>query len=58
MIQLKVTPAKDVRDEVRDIFVKNAADNDVHLTKSQATEIVNDVIKNVEKHTNSNQSST
>ena len=42
------TPAKDVRDEVRDIFVRNAADNNVHLTKSQATEIVNDVIKNVE----------
>ena len=42
------TPAKDVRDEVRDIFVRNAADNDVHLSKSQATEIVNDVIKNVE----------
>jgi|6_EtaG_2_1085325.scaffolds.fasta_scaffold03132_3 hypothetical protein len=41
-------PAKDVRDEVRDIFVRNAADNDVRLSKSQATEIVNDVIKNVE----------
>ena len=29
-------------------YFVDAADNDVHLSKSQATEIVNDVIKNVE----------
>ena len=41
------TPAKDVKNEVRDIFIRNAEDNGVRMSKTEASEAVNAILKNV-----------
>ena len=40
-------PAKDIKNEVRDIFIRNAEDNGVRMSRTEAVEAVNAILKNV-----------